>query len=415
MNPHMNLSSLQTSQVSSTSRAPLLAALSLGHMAIHWYQQLWPVIIPSVKTSLGLSNIQLGTLSSLRQFTTGPMMLPSGILADFFRNRTATILAAAFAFLGVSHFLVAEASSFGWIIPGIMLLGIGHALWHPAAMGSLSLRFPEKRGSAFAIHGVGASIGDTVGPIAIGSVLLVLTWQDMLKLHLVPALIVGVLLWKTLGSIYKSEEGTRPSIKSFLRAAKSLLQHRVVLVIIGVTVLTQMARLSVITFLPVFIQDDLKYSALGLGFFWGLLHVMGTVSQPVMGYLSDKFGRKPILLPSLVVFSLLYFGLSMAAPGIQLILVIGALGLFFYALGNITAAAIMDVAKDSIQSSTMGISSVVTQVLSMPSPVIAGALVNHYGTSSAFIYAGAVTLLAALLLAVISLPRSTYLTPKFAG
>lgn len=396
-------------------RTSLLATLSLGHTAIHWYQQLWPVIIPSVKSSLGLSDIQLGTLSSLRQFTTGPMMLPSGIVADFFRSKTAIILAIAFAFLGISHFLVSTAQSYSWIIPCIMLMGVGHALWHPASMGSLSLRFPDKRGSALATHGVGASIGDTVGPIVIGAVLLVLTWQDMLRLHLVPALIISFVLWKTLSSSYAADQGTRPSIKSFLVDAKSMLQHRVVLVIVGVTTLTQMARLSIITFLPVYIQNDLQYSALGLGFFWGLLHIMGAVSQPVMGYLSDKFGRKPILLPSLALFALLYFALSVASPGFQLILVIGTLGLFFYALGNITTAAMMDVAEDSVQSSTMGITSVITQTLSLPSPVIAGALVTQYGTPSAFIYAGCVTLLAAILLAIVSLPKATHATPRFAG
>ena len=35
----------------------ILGSLSLGHVGVHWFQQLWPVIIPSVKSSLGLSNV----------------------------------------------------------------------------------------------------------------------------------------------------------------------------------------------------------------------------------------------------------------------------------------------------------------------------------------------------------------------
>ncbi|MCL0044049.1 hypothetical protein M1N24_00765, partial [Dehalococcoidia bacterium] len=63
----------------------------------------------------------------------------------FFRKRTAVILAVAFVFFGVSHLLVALSPTFMWIIPGVALLGVGSALWHPAAIGSLSLRFPESR------------------------------------------------------------------------------------------------------------------------------------------------------------------------------------------------------------------------------------------------------------------------------
>ena len=61
----------------------ILTALSLGHAAVHWFQQLWPVIIPSVKSSLALSNVQMGVLTSVKQFATGPITtLPSGLLSD---------------------------------------------------------------------------------------------------------------------------------------------------------------------------------------------------------------------------------------------------------------------------------------------------------------------------------------------
>ena len=398
-----------------TSGTQLLVSLSLGHTAIHWLQQIWPVIIPSIKGSLGINDVQLGALSSIKQFTTGPLMLPAGMLADFFRKRTAVILAASFIFLGGSYFLVSLASTFIWIIPGVALLGVGTALWHPAALGSISRHFPERRGTAMAVHGVGASIGDTVAPILIGLLIVTLSWQNVLKLHMIPALLVALLLWRFLGSYYKGYEGTRPSMGSYLADTKSLLQHRVVLAIIGVNVLTGMARLAVLTFLPIYLVEDLEYTALGLGFFVGLLYMMGAVSQPVMGYLSDRFGRKAVLLPSLVMFGLLYLALSQAASGIQLILVVGALGLFFYALATVTLAAVMDVASEKVQASTMGITSLFSQFLTLPSPIIAGVLVTTFGTGSAFLYAGAVTLLAALLLAVVHVPPSTRPTPKIAG
>ena len=393
----------------------ILGSLSLGHVGVHWFQQLWPVIIPSVKSSLGLSNVEIGTLTAVRQFTAGPLTLPSGLIADLYRNRTAVILASAFIAFGISHFLVAQANTFSIMIPCVALLGIGTALWHPAAIGSLSRRFPERRGTALAVHGVGASIGDTIAPIAIGFLLLTISWQRLLELQIIPAVIVALTLWKGLESTYRNQEGSQSSGGSYWSDIKSLIGHRVVLAIIGVNVLTGMARLTIMTFLPIFIQDDLQYSAFSLGFFWGLLHVMGAVSQPVMGYLSDKFGRKPVLLPALTLYGLLYLALAVASPGIQLVVVIASLGLFFYALANVTQATVMDVASDRIQSSTMGITNIFTQFLSLPAPIFAGFLVTRYGIKAAFLYAGVVVLMSAILLAFIHVPKSTRPTPKVLG
>ncbi len=192
----------------------ILGSLSLGHVCVHWFQQLWPVIIPSVKASLGLSNVEIGILTSVRQFASGPLLaLPSGLISDMFRRRTALILASAFIAFGFSHFLVAKAETFSLIIPCVALLGVGTALWHPSAMGTLSRRFPERRGSALAVHGVGASIGDTIAPLAIGFLLLTLSWQRLLELHLVPAILIALLLWRGLDSVYKKQvqENQRPS------------------------------------------------------------------------------------------------------------------------------------------------------------------------------------------------------------
>ena len=92
-----------------------------------------------------------------------------------------------------------------------------------------------------------------------------------------------------------------------------------------------------------------------------LLHAMGTISQPILGFLSDRFGRKAVLLPSFITLGLLFLLLAVAAAGIQLGLVITVIGVFFYTLMNITNAAVMDVAGSKIQASSYGLTSLLTQ------------------------------------------------------
>ena len=56
----------------------------------------------------------------------------------------------------------------------------------------------------------------------------------------------------------------------------------------------QMGRIVIITFLPIYLQEHLGYSPFALGVYIALLHAMGIISQPILGYLSDRLGRKAV-------------------------------------------------------------------------------------------------------------------------
>ncbi|MAF38380.1 MAG: hypothetical protein CL696_05785 [Chloroflexi bacterium] len=391
-------------QQTEIQRRFLLGSLIFGHTVIHWYQQLFPVILPSIKETLGINDVEVGTLSAIREGAGGILIMPSGYLADSFAKYRPLILAFALASSGLAYFLVGLALSYLWIFPGIAMIGLASAAWHPSSVGSLSSRFPDHRGTALALHGVGASIGDTISPLLIGALLLVVGWQTLMQWHLLPALILAFILWRTLGSQYK-DAGPGPSAKSYLSGIKGMLKERSVLAIMSAGVFMSMGRLSVLTFLPIYLTEDLDLSTLGLGFYLMLLYLMGMVSQPIMGIVSDRFSRKVVLLPAYISLGVLYLVIPATANGFQLALVIGAMGLFFYGTGNIATAAVMDLSSSQVQGSTMSVMSVFRHVFTLPSPIIAGVIVTAWGTEAAFIYAGALLLLGAVIIAAIKLPR----------
>ena len=169
--------------------------------------------------------------------------------------------------------------------------------------------------------------------------------------------------------------------------------------------LVNMARISVLTFLPIYIKEDLGYSPFALGVYLTLLYVMGMVSQPIMGVVSDRVGRKAILVPSFAAMGLLFFCIPLARGSIELGLVLGALGLFFYAILNIAQTAIMDVAAEGVQASTMGVMSLFSQPFTLGSPVLAGYLVTEFGLKAVFWYAAATALLATAILVPVRFRR----------
>ena len=387
-------------------RLKLLAVVTGGHFGIHWFQQLFPVILPSLKAQLGLSDVQVGALSSVRQLINGAMDLPCGILADSLARRRAPLLASALLAMGAGYSLMGLIPVFALLLFASGLIGLGTALWHPAAAASLSNSFPERRATALSVHGMGATVSDTVTPLIAGLALVSVSWTSFLAVQILPSLIIALLVWGGLARQFGQEE-LPAALSARLRGVIALTKNSTFLGITLATSFMQMGRVIVITFLPIYLQEHLGYSPFALGVYIALLHAMGTVSQPIMGYLSDRFGRKAVLFPSFITLGLLFALLAVAAPGVPLGLFVGAIGLFFYPLLNITVAATMDVAGSELQATTYGLSSLLMQIATSPTPMAAGWLIGMYGIHSSFLVAAAVTIVGALLLVPLKLFRGT--------
>jgi predicted MFS family arabinose efflux permease len=203
----------------------------------------------------------------------------------------------------------------------------------------------------------------------------------------------------------KIDEG-RTTLKSYTSGIWEMFQDSQVLTIMLSNTLIKMGQLSILAFFPIYIKESLGYSAFELGVYLALLYLMGVVSQPVMGILSDKIGRKSILVPSFAITGILYAGIAMVPAGVLLMLVVSMLGMFFYPILNMTQTAIMDVAPKQVQASTMGVMGLLSQPLILGSPILAGYLVTNYGIESAFWYAAITAVAASVVLLPIRFRRT---------
>jgi MFS family permease len=371
---------------------------------------MFPVILPLIKADLGLTDVQVGGLMTAKEAASGTLILPSGFMADAFVKHRALILGCAVAMGGIAYLCAGSSSSYSWVLLSLGLLGVASALWHPSAISSLSSHFPDRRGTALALHGVGASIGDTIGPLCVGGLLLLVGWRHLAQWHVIPALLLAFVLWKNIHRVYIGG-GSRSSLRSYMVGVKDLISRPSILMVMLASSFVGMARLSIITFLPIYLSEEVGYSSFWLGFHWMLLYAMGMVSQPLMGIISDRFSRKTVLLPAFTIMGLLYLVLPMAGHNIQLAFVIAAMGLFFYGTSNIATAAVLDIAATNVQGTTHSVMTLFRQVFTSPSPIISGLIVTAYGITSVFYYASALLFLAALLWLFIRIPtRSAVIT-----
>ena len=386
-------------------RKKMAVIVVVAHAFKHVYMAgLQSILLPEIKMGLGLSATQLGTLAFSRQLTGWVTTMGTGYLGDRFANRSALILAFSISILGVSYFIAGNAANYWVMFMAMLLAGIGPSMFHPPAIAALSRRFPERRGFAIALHGTGGSIGEALGPIVAAGGLIVLMWRDVLQVSLFPALLAAFIVWGTMRSIPGDVSGPSSS-RAYFSSLALLLKKRALFTLVLVTALRSMGHSAVMIFLPVYLREDLEFSATRVAIYLSMAQVVGIVIQPAMGFLSDRLGRKPVLVPAMASLGLLFFALRYADPGAQLILTILAMGAFLYSLHTLFIAAGMDVSGGEMQST---VASLIygAAFLGNLSPIIAGTIADAYGTPNAFLYAGGMVLVSTVILVRLKLPKT---------
>ena len=404
------MATIQVTEDVRRGRNQLAVTVVLGHTVKHIYNSgLQSVILAVIKDDLNLTGTQFGLLATSQRVTSGTTTMVAGYLGDRFANRSGLMLMLSLGIMGVSYYLLGSAPSY-WVLFAVMLLvGIGPSLYHPPAIASLSRKFPDRRGFAISLHGTGGSIGEVVGPVLTGGLisgtyLVAFHWRDVLHISVFPALFFAIAVYLMMRNIPAAAADTA-SLREYGSSLASLLRRRAMLSLVFVTALRSSGQYAVMGFLPVYLLEDLDYDKVIIGLFMSGAQVTGIVAQPLMGYLSDRFGRKIVLVPCTLVMGLLIMSLKFAEPGPQLVIVVLAMGAFLYSLHTIYIAGAMDVAQGQAQSTVVSLIYGASFIGAF-SPWMAGWVADQWGNSSSFIYGGALVILGAIILWITRLPKT---------
>ena len=314
------LSVMQGTQVSPEvrrGRNQLAATVVLGHTVKHIYNSgLNSVIMAAIKDDMGLTGAQFGLLSTSQRITSGTTTMIAGYLGDRFANRSGLMLLISLGMMGISFYLLGSAPNYTLLLAVMLLVGIGPSLYHSPAIASLSRKFPDRRGFAISLHGTGGSIGEVVGPVLVGGLisgtyLVAFTWSDVLHISVAPALFFAVLIYLMMRNIPTAAADIE-SLGEYFNSLKTLLRRPAMISLVVVTALRSTGQSAVMAFLPVYLNEELGYEFVVIGLFMSGAQVTGIVVQPIMGYLSDRFGRKVVLVPCTAAMGLLIAALKFA-------------------------------------------------------------------------------------------------------
>jgi MFS family permease len=299
--------------------------------------------------------------------------------------------------------LLGTVESYTFLLFAMLMVGIGPSLFHPPALGALSRRFPDRRAFAISMHGTGGSVGEVMGPLLAAGLLAFLTYRGVLQLSLVPALIGAFFLWRLLQGEQAHDHGGPTSFRQYLGSFGKLIAQRALLLVCLVTALRSVGQASTTTFLPVYLREDLDFSAGLVALYISLAQVVGIGSQPVMGYLSDRFGHKSVLVPALTIFALTFLLVPLADGKVQLALVVLLLGAFLFSLHAILISAAAELVPENMQSTVVSLI-FASSFLGALAPTIAGVIADSYGLETTFVFSAVLVGLSAIVLAATKLP-----------
>ena len=141
----------------------VILAISLCHMINDVMQSLLAAIYPLLQAEFALSFSQIGLMTFAFMGTASILQPLVGLATD--RRPVPQSLAVGMGSTLIGLLLLALGTSYGWLLAGAAMIGIGSAVFHPEASRVTRAAAGGKFGTAQSLFQVGGNTGHALGPL----------------------------------------------------------------------------------------------------------------------------------------------------------------------------------------------------------------------------------------------------------
>ena len=367
----------------------------LAHLAHHLVTALTVPLMPFIRTDFDLDYTQAGLLISAFTLSSGICQLPAGWLADRIGPRI--LITVGISGVALAGLLVGLSQTYIVMLLFFVLMGVASGGYHPSAPPLiLKLVNPEKQGRALGLHLIGGSASFFLAPLIGAAIAAAWSWRGAYIGLAVPVIIFGIVLYVLLGRRVdtKTTGHTVTDIHDKSSLTPGRWCHLAALIILSSFTIAM--TFSIFAFIPLFIVDNFHASEQTAATFLAIGYSAGLWAGPLGGYLSDRFGRIPVILivclmsgPAIYLLNLAPYGLGLGAT-IVLIHMLMAMRM------PASEAYIMEQAPVRYRSTILGIyflsgmegGGILTPVM--------GSLIDRFGFHSSFAIAAAALLVVTL-------------------
>ena len=235
--------------------------------------------------------------------------------------RTAAIArcgALVFATLPFSYLAV---STLAWLVVLRFLHGSATAIFGPVASASLSDIAPAaRRGAWLRTYSTAQGAGQAIGPILAGYAIA----AGRFDLAFVVSGLIGLGAPLIVGTWRGGPAGTstRPSWQAFKHGVSEVVSDRLVLITSAAHAAQFVLNGMLNAFLPLYGREVLNLSGSELGWLFGMQAVTTLMVRPVIGVVSDRVGRRAVIVTGLTICSLAVFSLSLTTTLTTVVVVV---------------------------------------------------------------------------------------------
>lgn len=381
---------------------PVMVAIGVCHLINDTMQSVIPAMFPLLERDLGLTFTQLGMISFVLNIFASLLQPAVGFMTDRKPFPYALPLGMVSSFIGLSLLILSD--QYWMILVSVIFLGIGSAIFHPEGSRVSFMAAGNKRGLAQSIYQVGGNSGQALAPLLSAFLILPFGMNGAAVVLIFTS--IGIFLLTRIAAWYKRqlEAEKLSNIKRVLVSSLPPLSKKQIGVALSILLVIIFARSFYVTnmtsFYVFYLIEHYSVTVERGQLFIFIFMALGVVGTFFGGPLSDRFGRKNIILLSVIgpipfCLALPYVPLSVA---MIFLMIIGALIMISFTVTVVYAQELVPSKIGTMAGLTVGFAFGMGAIGS----VVIGIVMDNFGIRRTMI---AVSMLTLLLVIAIFLPK----------
>ncbi len=368
-------------------------------------EMIYPLLPLFLSGVLGASATALGAIEGAAESVAALLKLVSGVWSDRLTRRKPLVV-VGYAMASVVRPLIGLAQV-TWQVAALRVTDrIGKGIRSsPRDALIADAVAPAQRGAAFGLHRAGDHLGAVIGPLLAFILLQTvgLSLRTVFLLAAIPAVLSLVVLVMGVreAPVARAPRDARSPLTGGRELGAPFWKY------LGVLFLFALGNASDAFLL-------LRASALGVAaahipLLWAAHHVVKSVANLRGGALSDRLGRRPLIVAGWAVYALVYLAFARASTAWHAWALFLGYGLYFGLTEGVEKAFVADLVPHRLRGTAFGWFNFTLGVAALPASLIFGMLWDARGAAAAFGVAAALAGAASLLL-LLGLPRERALT-----
>lgn len=365
--------------------SPFLILCIMGGLAIFSSTMAKNPALPLFIRSLGVPVSTVGFIAAASTVVGIIVSFPAGLLSDIIGRRK-VILIAAIVF-ATAPFLYLLVNSPWQLVMVRIYHGLATAILGPVAMAMVADTFEKERGERMGWYSSATMVGRFLAPL-VGGILIF--GEDFRWVYLadgfagVLALLAAFRLPFATATAASTGEALRRQRGKFSQDIAFVFHHPGILATSGIEAAQYFAFGSIETFLPIYLNERMGFSPFKIGLLFTAQVLAATFTKPLMGRISDRYGRVPMIAAGLALSGVTTAVMLFSGNYLVLIVLIALFGLGLATVTASTSALVADLSRKYSRGSALGILSGIMDIGHSSGPMVSGLLISLYSYGMAF-------------------------------